>query len=82
MIKRVRDIFLSLIGIIIVLPFFPIIALLLKLDSRGSVFYPGDRVGKDMKIFKMYKFRTMMETPIKVGESLSPQYDDFCVERK
>ena len=75
MIKRVRDIFLSLFGIIIVLPFFPIIALLIKLDSRGPVFYPGDRVGKDMKIFKMYKFRTMMETPIKVGESLSPQYD-------
>lgn len=75
MLKRFEDISLSLIGVIILLPFFPIIALLIKLDSKGPVFYLGDRVGKDKKIFKMYKFRTMIETPIKVGGSVSPQYD-------
>ena len=75
MFKRTIDILLSLIGIILVLPFFPVIALLIKLDSRGPVFFAGDRVGKDMKIFKMYKFRTMIETRIKVGESVSPELD-------
>ena len=46
--KRGMDIILSIIGIIIVLPFLPIIALLIKLDSRGPVFYLADRVGKEV----------------------------------
>lgn len=73
--KRLIDILLSLIGLIILLPFLPIIGLLIKLDSKGPVFYLADRVGKDMKNFKMYKFRTMLDTPLKVGDSVSPQYD-------
>ncbi len=73
--KRLIDILLSLVGLIILIPILPVIGLLIKLDSRGPVFYLTDRVGKDMKIFKMYKFRTMLETPIEVGESVSPQYD-------
>ena len=54
MLKRTLDIILSLIGIILVLPVFPIVALLIKLDSKGPVFYPVDRVGKGMKPFKMW----------------------------
>jgi len=73
--KRVIDILLSLIGILVVLPLLPLVGLLIKLDSKGPVFYSTDRVGKGMKIFKMYKFRTMMDTSIEVGESVSPQYD-------
>ena len=75
MLKRTLDIILSLIGIILVIPVFPFIALLIKLDSKGPVFFPVDRVGKDMKPFKMFKFRTMLDAAINVGESLSPQYD-------
>jgi FlaA1/EpsC-like NDP-sugar epimerase/lipopolysaccharide/colanic/teichoic acid biosynthesis glycosyltransferase len=75
MIRRIIDIFLALIGIVFMLPFFPFIALLIKLDSRGPIFYLGDRVGKDMKTFKMFKFRTMIETPVEVGESVSPHLD-------
>jgi lipopolysaccharide/colanic/teichoic acid biosynthesis glycosyltransferase len=70
--KRVVDILLSLVGMAILVPLIPIIGLLIKLDSRGPVFYLADRVGKGMKPFKMYKFRTMLETPIRVGESVSP----------
>ncbi len=73
--KRLMDILLSLIGIITLLPILPIISLLIKLDSRGPVFYLAPRVGKDMKSFNMYKFRTMIETPFEVGDSVSPQYD-------
>ncbi len=73
--KRVMDILLSLFGVIVLTPLIPIIGFLIKIDSRGPVFYLADRVGKGMKNFKMYKFRTMIVTPIEVGESLSPQYD-------
>jgi len=73
--KRLMDILLSLAGIISVLPFFPLILLLIKLDSRGPVFFLGERIGKDMKTFRMYKFRTMIDTPVEVGESLSPAKD-------
>jgi len=75
LIKRIIDIILSLTGLLFVLPFFPVIGFLIKLDSRGPVFYLADRIGKDMKIFKMYKFRTMMDTAIEAGQSVSPQYD-------
>lgn len=69
------DIILSLCGILVILPFFPLIAILIKLDSRGPIFYLAKRVGKDMKMFNMYKLRTMIETDVKVGESVSPQHD-------
>jgi FlaA1/EpsC-like NDP-sugar epimerase/lipopolysaccharide/colanic/teichoic acid biosynthesis glycosyltransferase len=75
LIKRIIDIILSLTGLLFVIPFLPIIGLLIKLDSRGPIFYLADRIGKDMKIFKMYKFRTMLDTPIEAGQSVSPQYD-------
>lgn len=53
----------------------PFIALLIKLDSRGPVFFRCNRVGKGGKIFKMYKFRTMFETSVPVGASVSPLGD-------
>lgn len=74
-VKRLIDILLSLIGIIIFMPFMIFIILFIKLDSRGPVFYFADRVGKNMKNFKMYKFRTMINTPLNVGDSVCPQYD-------
>ena len=62
--KRLFDIFLSVfIGIVFSIPML-LIALLVKCTSRGPVFYWSDRVGKNNKIFKMPKFRTMkVETP-------------------
>lgn len=74
-VKRLVDIVLSLFGIIMVSPFLPFIALLIKLDSKGPVFYLSDRVGRNLKSFRMWKFRTMIDTPIEVGESVSPQFD-------
>jgi lipopolysaccharide/colanic/teichoic acid biosynthesis glycosyltransferase len=75
MLKRIIDILLSLVGILIVLPFFPLLAMLIKLDSKGPVFYLCDRVGKDGKLFKMYKFRTMYDVPVRLGPSVSPEGD-------
>ncbi len=59
MMKRGLDLVLACLGLLLVLPFFPLIGLLIKLDSWGPVLYRCDRMGKDGKLFQMYKFRTM-----------------------
>ena len=59
--KRVFDIFASAIGLLILSPLFLIIAILIKRDSPGPVFYWGYRVGKKGRIFRILKFRTMYE---------------------
>src|SRR5919109_4126629 len=74
MMKRCSDVVLACLGLLLVLPLFPVIGLLIKLDSRGPVLYRCDRIGKDGKPFKMYKFRTMLETPLP-GPSVCPQDD-------
>jgi len=75
MLSRIFDIIVSLVGVIMLLLMLPVIAVLIKLDSPGPVFYAGRRVGQGGKLFKMYKFRTMYETPQPLGVSVSPQGD-------
>src|SRR4029453_6515554 len=75
MMKRCLDVVFACIGLLLVLPLFPVIGLFLKLDSRGPILYRCDRIGKDGKLFKMYKFRTMLETTVPVWASISPQDD-------
>lgn len=59
MLKRIFDIILSLFGLIILLPFMLIIAILIKLDSKGPVFFKQIRVTKNAREFKIFKYRTM-----------------------
>jgi len=62
--KRLIDIVLSLIGLIILFPFFIIFAIIIKLESKGPVFFKQKRFGKNKKFFMIYKFRTMRkDTP-------------------
>ncbi len=56
---RARDIFLALVGLSVTLPFLPLAALLIKMDSTGPIFFKQVRVGKGEKPFLLYKFRTM-----------------------
>lgn len=67
MVKRLFDIIASFIGLIILLPFLLIIALLILTDSRGGIFYRQVRVGKDNKDFRLFKFRTMAKDSDKKG---------------
>jgi len=62
--KRLFDIFVSIIlGLILILPFLFLI-LIIKIENEGSVFYISKRLGKNRKVFNMYKFRTMqINTP-------------------
>lgn len=59
--KRMMDIVLSLVGMIVLLLMLPVLALLIKLDSRGGVFYSQERVGLNGRIFRIYKFRSMVD---------------------
>ncbi|MBN2854209.1 sugar transferase [Patescibacteria group bacterium] len=60
-IKNAADFFGALIIFILSLPFWPLIALVIKLESRGPIFFSQVRVGKNEKEFKILKFRTMRE---------------------
>ncbi len=60
-IKRLIDILVSLIVLLVGLPVWILIAVLIKIDSKGPVIYKQERVGKDGKIFTLYKFRSMIE---------------------
>ena len=75
MIKRCFDICLSLVGLIMLCPLFLAIAILIKLDSRGPVFFRHIRIGKNSRPFQMLKFRTMMETKHWTGPTLAPKND-------
>ncbi|MGB4972486.1 MAG: sugar transferase, partial [Cyclobacteriaceae bacterium] len=59
MAKRIFDFIISLLGLILLTPFFVIIAMLIKSNSKGPVFYKQARVGKGGSLFKLFKFRTM-----------------------
>lgn len=60
-IKRLIDILLSGIGLIVLTPVWIIVPLLIKKDDGGHIFYKAPRIGKDSKLFYMYKFRSMKE---------------------
>jgi exopolysaccharide biosynthesis polyprenyl glycosylphosphotransferase len=57
--KRAFDLIFAALAILLLLPLWLLIALLIKLDSRGRVFYTQERVGMDGRLFLLYKFRTM-----------------------
>jgi len=75
MIKRIFDILFSIIGIIILSPLFFIVSIFIKIETNGPVFYKGIRIGKDEKLFKIYKFRTMIVRADKIGPSSTTEDD-------
>lgn len=69
-IKRIIDFFGSLVGIIILLPLFTVIAILIKLTSKGPVIFKQERLGKDGQVFNILKFRTMIVNAENIGDGL------------
>lgn len=59
MVKRSFDFSVSLIGLVMLSPFFVVIGILIKVDSSGPVFYLQERIGKNKIPFRLFKFRTM-----------------------
>jgi exopolysaccharide biosynthesis polyprenyl glycosylphosphotransferase len=74
--KRAFDIIVSLVGLLLLFPFFLVIAVLIILTSKGPVFYLQTRVGLDGKLFKIIKFRTMIaDAEDETGAIWSPPND-------
>lgn len=69
--KRCMDFTGSLIGVIIISPILLLIAILIKLTSKGPVFFKQERLGKYGKPFKIFKFRTMIVNAENIGDGLT-----------
>jgi len=66
-VKRLVDILLSSMALIVLSPLFAVVAILIKLDSPGPVFYRGVRIGRYGRPFRIYKFRTMVANAERIG---------------
>lgn len=73
--KRVFDIIFSLFMLIILSPLFLVIAVWIKLDSRGPVFFRQERVTQYGRHFRIFKFRTMVENAEKLGSQVTEEND-------
>ena len=70
-IKRLIDIVCSFLGVLVLSPLFIIIAIIIKMTSKGPVFFSQKRVGKNGKEFDMYKFRSMVVNAEELKEKLA-----------
>ncbi len=73
--KRCFDVFVSLILLICFSPFFLILAVAIKVDSKGPVFYRQVRVGRYNQDFKIFKFRSMVSNADKIGLAITTDND-------
>jgi lipopolysaccharide/colanic/teichoic acid biosynthesis glycosyltransferase len=78
--KRLFDIALSLVGLVLLAPAFLVIVLLIKLDSKGPILYRGTRVGRRGEPFRMCKFRSMVANADQIGGDATPD-DDSRITR-
>ncbi|RKY96178.1 MAG: sugar transferase [Ignavibacteriae bacterium] len=74
-IKRLTDLLFSLTILIISFPFLLIAALAIKIDSKGPIFFIQDRTGFNGKLFKMIKFRGMVNNALEIGPELTQKND-------
>jgi len=70
-IKRLIDIVVSFVAIVVLSPLFAIISILIKLTSKGPILFKQERIGKNGMVFKIYKFRSMIVNAEKIGDGLS-----------
>ena len=66
-IRRIIDTIIATVILLIIWPLLAVIAIAVKLDSKGPVIFKQDRIGKNFKPYKMYKFRTMVENAQNMG---------------
>jgi lipopolysaccharide/colanic/teichoic acid biosynthesis glycosyltransferase len=75
MLKRFVDLVIATIGLIILLPVLIVVAVLIKIDSSGPVFFRQDRVGLNGRAFRIFKFRSMVSGAYKMGSRLTTKRD-------
>lgn len=77
MLKRIFDLLVSGTALAVLSPLLALLAVIVRLESPGPVFFRQPRVGKDGKLFDIYKFRTMRATPNDDQPAPVPNVDDF-----
>jgi lipopolysaccharide/colanic/teichoic acid biosynthesis glycosyltransferase len=80
MLKRFFDITACLIALLFFLPFFAVVAVIIRINSSGPVFYRGWRTGLNGKLFRIFKFRTMVVDAEKLGGSSTALNDPRLTE--
>lgn len=75
MAKRIFDLFFALVGIIILMPLFVAIAVWIKFDSSGPIFFRQTRIGQFGREFRIYKFRTMIANAEALGKQITTAND-------
>jgi lipopolysaccharide/colanic/teichoic acid biosynthesis glycosyltransferase len=73
--KRIFDLVAASCGLLLLAPLLLVIAILIKLDSRGPVFYRGVRVGLNGRLFRIFKFRTMTPDAERLGGTATSRRD-------
>src|SRR6266550_3445597 len=73
--KRALDFVISMFGLVVLAPVLVAVAVAIKLDSRGPLFYRGVRIGRHGNPFRIFKFRTMVEDAEKLGGASTPEDD-------
>jgi len=73
--KRILDLTLVIPGLLVIWPFFLVVSIWIKMDSNGPVFFRQERVGRNGKLFRIYKFRTMMKDAESVGPKVTAGAD-------
>ncbi len=79
--KRVFDILVAMMGLLLLLPLFLLIAVLIRCESRGPVFYRGKRLGRFGRVFAILKFRTMWEDASSYNGAYLTAQDDPRITR-
>jgi exopolysaccharide biosynthesis polyprenyl glycosylphosphotransferase len=80
-IKRLMDIVISLLGLILTFPLCLLIAALIRIESRGSLFFVQERIGKEGKPFRLIKFRSMVQDAEEVTGPVWATTDDPRITR-
>ena len=79
--KRTLDLIIAVVGLIVIMPIWLVTALLIRFESQGKIFFRQERVGRNQEIFKMYKFRTMIEGAQNLGSGLFSYENDPRITR-
>lgn len=79
--KRLLDVFISLVGLLFLLIPFIVIAIIIKLESKGPVFFFQERVGKNGKLFDVWKFRTMVDDAVNQGLGITVEKGDARITK-
>jgi lipopolysaccharide/colanic/teichoic acid biosynthesis glycosyltransferase len=73
--KRVLDVMGSALGLLLLLPVLAVVAVIIKLDSRGPIFFRQERVGRGGRSFRIFKFRSMVVGAARAGTALTVRAD-------